>query len=100
MRIDLKPNELVVKADDSQHFDEEKKVSGKLILTNQRIYFHSPENKSFDMEIMPSEIEEVMAFNTNFFSSNGLNIITKEGKELKFKVKKRNSWSQAINQMY
>jgi hypothetical protein len=52
------------------------------------------------MEIMPSEIEEVMCFNTSCFSSNGLNIITKEGKELKFKIKKRNAWSKAINQMY
>lgn len=100
MKIDLKPNELVVKAGDTQHLDDEKKVGGKLILTNQRIYFHSPENREFSMEIMPSEIEEVMCFNTSFFSSNGLNIITKEGKELKFKIKKRNAWSKAINQMY
>ena len=100
MKIDLKPNELVVKAGDTKHLDDEKKVGGKLILTNQRIYFHSPENGEFNMEIMPSEIEEVMCFNTSCFSSNGLNIITKEGKELKFKIKKRNAWSKAINQMY
>jgi len=100
MKIDLKPNELVVKADDSQHIYEERKVLGKLILTNQRIYFHSPENTDFNMEITPAEIEEVMYFNTNLFSSNGLNIITKEGNELKFKIKKRDSWGKAINQMY
>ncbi len=100
MKIDLKPNELVVKADDSQHIYKESKVLGKLILTNQRIYFHSPGNTDYDMEIHPSEIEEVMYFNTNLFSSNGLNIITKEGNELKFKIKKRDSWGKAINQMY
>ena len=100
MKIDLKPNELVVKAGDSQHLYDEQKILGKLILTNQRIYFHSPEDNRFNMEIMPSDIEEVMYFNTNFFSSNGLNIITKEGEELKFKIKKRNAWGKAINQMY
>lgn len=100
MKVDLKPNELVVKAGDSQHLNEETKVGGKLILTNQRIYFKSPQDERFDMEILPTDIEEVMYFKTNLLSSDGINIITKEGRQLKFKIKQRNSWGKAINQMY
>ncbi len=100
MKIDLKPNEVVVKAGDTQHLNSHETVGGKLILTNQRVYFKSEEKNEYNMEIMPKEIEEIMYFKTNFLSPNGLNIITKEGKQLKFKIKKRDSWGKAINQMY
>jgi hypothetical protein len=100
MKVDLKPNEVVVKASDTQHLNEEEKVNGKLILTNQRVYFKSPEQENYDMEILPTDIEEVIYFKTNMISSNGLNIVTKEGSQLKFKIKKRDSWGKAINQMY
>ena len=100
MKVDLKPNEVVVKASDSQHLNSDKKVAGKLILTNQRVYFKSPENHDFNMEILPTDIEEVIYFNTNMLLPNGLNIVTKEGDQLKFKIKKRDSWGKAINQMY
>jgi hypothetical protein len=100
MKVDLKPNEVVVKAGDSKHINGKGDVSGKLILTNQRVYFKSPEQTEYNMEIMPGDIEEVIFFNTNAFSPNGLNIVTKEGDELKFKIKKRDSWGKAINQMY
>jgi len=100
MKVDLKPNEVVVKASDSHHLNEEKKVSGKLILTNQRVYFKSPGNNDFNMEILPNEIEEIIYFNTSMLFPNGLNIVTKEGEQLKFKIKKRDSWGKAINQMY
>jgi hypothetical protein len=100
MKVDLKPNEVVVKAGDSQHLNDSKKVQGKLILTNQRVYFKSPEDNDFNMEILPGDIHEVIYFNTSMLSPNGLNIVTKEGKQLKFKIKKRDSWGKAINQMY
>lgn len=100
MKIDLKPNEVVVKASDSKHINGKGDIQGKLILTNQRVYFKSPEDQTYNMEIMPRDIEEVIYFNTGMFSSNGLNIVTKEGSQLKFKIKKRDSWGKAINQMY
>jgi len=100
MKIDLKPNEVVVKASDSQHLNSNESVGGKLILTNQRVYFKSEERNEYNMEIMPKEIEEIIYFKTNILSPNGLNIVTKEGKQLKFKIKKRDSWGKAINQMY
>jgi hypothetical protein len=100
MKVDLKPNEVVVKAGDSRHINGKGDVEGKLILTNQRVYFKSPQDTSYNMEIMPSDIEEVIFFNTGMFSSNGLNIVTKKGSELKFRIKQRNAWGKAINQMY
>lgn len=102
MTIDLKPNEVVVKAGDSKHYNSEEKIDGKLILTNQRIYFKTinKECNRFNQEILPEEIKEVHYFNTNLFSANGLNVITKDGQELKFSIKKRNTWCEAINKMY
>jgi hypothetical protein len=100
MKVDLKPNEVVVKACDSKHYSAQEMICGKLILTNQRLYFKSPEQADCNLEIMPADIEEVLFFNTNPFSANGLNIITKKGEELKFKLKQRNAWGKAINQMY
>ena len=100
MKVDLKPNEVVVKASDTQHLNEKEKVEGKLILTNQRVYFKSPEQESYDREILPTDIEEVIYFKTNMLSSNGLNIVTKKGEQLKFKIKQRDSWGKAINKMY
>ncbi|MBS3774512.1 MAG: hypothetical protein KGY70_04965 [Bacteroidales bacterium] len=100
MKVNLKPNEIVVKAGDSQHLNGKGKITGKLILTNQRVYFKSPEKSEYNMEIVPTEIEEVIFFNTSAFSSNGLNIVTRAGEELKFKIKQRDSWGKAINQMY
>jgi len=100
MKVDLKANEVVVKAGDSQHLNGNGNINGKLILTNQRVYFKSPQDSNYNMEIMPSDIEEVIYFNTGMFSSNGLNIVTKEGSQLKFKIRKRDSWGKAINQMY
>lgn len=101
MKIDLKPNELVVKAGDT-HFLNGKNVKGKLIVTNQRLYFEASEaeEKSYNQEIQPSNIREVLPFSTGFLQANGLNIVTKDGNELKFKVKKRNSWELLINKMY
>ena len=100
MKIDLKPNELVVKAGDTKHLPGDNPVDGKLILTNQRVYFKSPEQSGYNLEIMPHDIAEVIFFNTGIFSANGLNIITKKGRELKFKIKQRDAWGKAINQMY
>lgn len=101
MKIDLKPNELVVKAGDSQ-FLNGKDVKGKLIVTNQRLYFEAiaQQDKHYSQEIEPSDIREVLPFNTFAIMANGLNIVTKEGEELKFKVKKRKAWEALINKMY
>lgn len=104
MKVDLKPNEVVTHASDANHFVNggNEKVKGKLILTNQRIYFKTTEvgYDDFNKEIAPKEIEEVMVFNTFKILPNGLNIITKEGRELRFVVKKRDEWCRMINRIY
>ncbi len=102
MKIDLKANEVVVKAGNSNHIIDRKSIHGKLILTNQRVYFKSFKNngENFDKEILPQEIKEIMFFNTKFFIPNGLNIIPKIGNELRFTIKKRNSWAAILNKMY
>lgn len=101
MKIDLKPNELVVKAGDTK-FLNGKDVNGKLVITNQRVYFIAKklEDNHYNREIQPTEIREVMPFNTFAILPNGLNVVTKAGEELKFKVKNRQSWENLINRMY
>ncbi len=101
MKIDLKPNEQVVKAEDSKYLNG-MVVKGKLILTNQRIYF-KPDNgqdTKYDFEIQPTEIREVIPFKTGLFSNKGLNIVVKSGKELNFEIRNRDTWCKLINKMY
>ena len=100
MRIDLNPNEQVVKAEDTRYLNGSP-IKGKLILTNQRIYF-KPEDlvdPKYDFEIIPSEIREVIPFKTGIFSDHGLNIVCKDGKELSFHINNRDSWCKLINKL-
>ncbi len=101
MKIDLKPNEQVVKAEDSKYLNG-MVVKGKLILTNQRIYFkpEGDQDPKYDFEIQPSEIREVIPFKTGLFSDKGLNIVVKSGKELNFEIRDRDTWCKLINKMY
>ena len=101
MVVDLKENEVVVKAGDTMFLNGEK-AKGKLILTNQRLYFKSfnIDQKKYDKEILPVHIQEIIYFSTQKIFPNGLSIITKGGEELKFQIKKRNSWGEMINKMY
>ncbi|MFP4367658.1 MAG: hypothetical protein ACLFQA_11240 [Bacteroidales bacterium] len=102
MQVDLKPNEVVVKAGDSDRLENGSKVGGKFIVTNQRIYFKclNGHAEKYNLEICPAEIREVHFFNTGFLSPHGLNVILKGGEELKFRVKQRNSFGELINRMY
>jgi len=102
MVVPLKANEVVVRAGDSTYFADTEKISGKLILTNQRIYFRTFNGygDKYDLEISPIDIREVIFFNTMKILPNGLNIIMKNGQELRFTVKKRNEMGEAINRMY
>ncbi len=102
MKLDLNANELVLKAGDSLYLSNSEKVSGKLILTNQRIFFTTKENvkTNYFLEILPVHIKELMFFNTKRIIRNGLNVITKDGSEHKFTIKKRDEWCSMINKMY
>lgn len=102
MVVNFKANEQVLKAGDSTYLTETEKISGKMIITNQRIYFKSVNGHTneLELEIMPSDIREVIFFNGGIFSPNGLNVVMKNGDELKFTVKKRDEMGALINKMY
>lgn len=99
MVVDLKANEVVTKAGDVQFYSDDDQVKGKLILTNQRIYFKTLQTnqKEFNLEIQPEDISELLYFKTKLFLQNGLTLVVKNGAELKFVVKNRDSWSSMIN---
>nr|NQU93816.1 hypothetical protein [Bacteroidota bacterium] len=102
MKIDLKANEMVVKASDTNHLvGGSERIKGKLILTNQRIYFKSGNGDAgkFDMEIEPKNIRDVLYFNTGLLFANGLNLVTQQGEQLRFVIKKRNAWGEMIANM-
>ncbi|UCG27673.1 MAG: hypothetical protein JSV24_11995 [Bacteroidales bacterium] len=102
MVVNLKANEIVLKAGDTNHCCENDRIPGKLIVTNQRIYFYTknPNASNFNLEILPDQIKEVIFYNTNKIFPNGLNLILKAGQQLKFILKKRNAFGELINKMY
>jgi hypothetical protein len=102
MVVNLKANEVVIKAGDTDHCYNENKIPGKLIVTNQRIYFltKNPESSARNLEILPEQIKEVIFYNTKKIFPNGLNLITKAGEQLRFILKKRNAFGELINTMY
>jgi hypothetical protein len=102
MKFNLKENEVVLKASESDHLNKGEKIAGKLILTNQRIYFRSLNDTlhKFNHEILFNQIKEIIYFKNGFFSKKGIAVITRNDKELKFTMKNRDVWGQMINQMY
>jgi hypothetical protein len=102
MVVNLKANEMVVKASDSRQVIGNQLIKGKFIVTNQRIYFISQENESAhaNREINPDQILEVIYISGKKLFSKGLNVVTKNGDNHLFLVKKRNEFGQLINKMY
>ncbi len=102
MKIDLKANEVVLKATDSEYVLQNMPINGKLILTNQRIYFKTEkmECDQYNLEILPTDLREILPFKQGWFSAKGLTLVTKEGKTMNFVIKKRNEWEVALNKIY
>jgi hypothetical protein len=102
MTVKLNANEVVLKAGDTNQVVDNNTIEGKLIVTNQRIYFKtlSEEKEKFNLEILFENILEVIYFSKGLFSVKGLNVITKDGKILCFPLKKRDEIGQLINSMY
>lgn len=98
MRIDLKANEVVLKATDTLHTTGPDETRGKLIMTNQRLYFkpllNSDDHRGF--EISPGEIRDILLYNVMHFIPRGLELITSDGKKLRFLMKNRNEWCRQI----
>jgi hypothetical protein len=102
MTVKLNPNEVVLKAGDTNQVVDNKKVDGKLIVTNQRIYFKTlnEEAEKFNLEILFDNILEVIYFSRGLFAVKGLNVVTRDGRTLSFPLKKRDEIGQLINKMY
>jgi hypothetical protein len=102
MTVKLNSNEVVLKAGDTNQVVDNKTVNGKLIVTNQRIYFKSlaEDTALFNLEILFDNILEVIFYSKGLFSVKGLNIITRDGRSFTFPLKKRDEIGQLINKMY
>lgn len=102
MTVKLSANEVVLKAGDTNQVIENNKIEGKLIVTNQRIYFKpvKEESEKFNFEILFENILEVIFYNNGFFSSKGLNVVTRDGKSHTFPLKNHDEFGQLINKMY
>ena len=102
MTVKLNPNEVVIKAGDTNQVVGNDTIEGKLIVTNQRLYFKTlkDETERFNLEIMFENILEVIYFNRGLFSVKGLNVMTRDGRCLSFPLRKRDEFGQLINRMY
>ena len=102
MTVKLNSNEVVLKAGDTNQIVDNKTVNGKLIVTNQRIYFKplADDASIFNLEILFENILEVIFYSKGFFALKGLNIVTRDGRSFSFPLKKRDEIGQLINKMY
>jgi hypothetical protein len=102
MTVKLNANEVVLKAGDTNQVVDNRKIEGKLIVTNQRIYFRteSAETEKFNLEILFDNIREVIYYSKGLFSTKGLNVVTVDGKCHTFPLKKRDEIGALINKMY
>ena len=102
MTVKLKPNEVVLKAGDTSQVIDHNKVDGKLVVTNQRVYFKTlnQELENYNLEILFDNILEVIFFGNGLFSVKGLNVVTRDGQCFTFPLKKRDEIGQLINKMY
>jgi hypothetical protein len=103
MTVELNANEVVLKAGDTNQVFDNNTVEGKLIVTNQRIYFKAlnEETSGFNLEILFENILEVIYYSKGIlFGVKGLNVVTRDGKSHVFPLKKRDEIGQLINKMY
>jgi hypothetical protein len=102
MTVKLYPNEVVLNAGDTNQVIENQTIEGKLIVTNQRIYFKplKEDTERFNLEILFDNILEVIFYNKGLFAVKGINVVTRDGKSYPFPLKKRDEIGQLINRMY
>jgi hypothetical protein len=103
MTVKLNANEVVIKAGDTNQVVDNNIINGKLIVTNQRIYFKTlnEDHEKFNMEILFDNILEVIYYSKGMlFGVKGLNVITRDGRSHSFPLKKRDEIGQIINKMY
>ena len=103
MTVELNANEVVLKAGDTNQVVDDTVIKGKLIVTNQRIYFRTtdPGTEKFNHEILFDNILEVIYYSKGLlFGVKGLNVVTRDGRSHTFPLSKRDEIGQLINKMY
>jgi hypothetical protein len=102
MKLMLKPNEIILMAGSSNLRHNDRHINGKLIVTNQRIYFRTlkQEYQFCNREIHPEDISELFYFNVMMILPRGIKIKTKTGEELDFTVRNRGEWAKLITKMF
>jgi hypothetical protein len=102
MTVKLNPNEVVIKAGDTNQVVDNSTIDGKLIITNQRIYFKTvrDDHERHNFEILFDNILEVIYFGRGLFSAQGIRVVTRDGNNHSFPLKKRDEFGQLINSMY
>ena len=102
MTVKLNPNEVVLKAGDTNQVFDNKTIEGKLIVTNQRIYFKTlkEELDKFNLEILFDNILEVIFYKNGLFAPKGINVVTRDGRNHSFPLKNRDEIGQLINRMF
>ena len=103
MTVKLNANEVVLKAGDTNQLVDNNIINGKLIVTNQRIYFKTitEEADKFNFEILFDNIREVIYYSKGLlFRVKGLVVVTSDGRQHSFPLKKRDEIGQLINKMY
>ena len=102
MTVKLYPNEVVIKAGDTNQVVDNSTIEGKLIVTNQRLYFKTlnEEVEKFNLEIFFENILEVIFYSKGLFAVKGINVVTRDGKSHCFPLRKRDEIGQLINKMY
>jgi len=102
MKVRLNPNEVVLKAGHTNQVINKRLVEGKLLVTNQRIYFKTiaEEPDRYNIEILFGNIMDVIFYRKGLFLAKGLNIITRDGKNYVFPLRKRDEIGQLINKMH
>jgi len=100
MKIQLQANEVVLKATDTLLEKENDETRGKLIITNQRIYFKPLQGDAFSgFELMPGDIRDILFYNILKVIPRGLELITVDGHRHRFAMKNRKEWCRQIAMM-
>ena len=103
MTLKLYPNEVVLKAGDTSQVLDGQRIDGRLIITNQRVYFR-PLDSALDfsnLEIVFDNILEVIYYGRGLlFGVKGLNIVTRDGRSLSFPLAKRDEMGEVLNRLY
>ncbi len=101
MKITLQPKEKVIRHGLAFHFIGPIGHTGKLYLTNQRLFFttHPLNFRQYDLTIVLSDIHAVEMKNFLRVFSKGIIIRKKNGHRETFSVWKRKRWKRRIERL-